>query len=105
MVEICILLNIVNHGECSAIYIVHSGVSLRSVSSACLGHWSGPLILTKLLATMQVRNCITTEPACSTATEFFNTLEALQKIVVPQVPANVARGLQLLIDQARSQHQ
>jgi len=54
---------------------------------------------------MQVRNCITTEPACSTATEFFNTLEALQKIVVPQVPNNVAHGLQLLIDQARSQHQ
>ena len=75
------------------------------VNPTWLGHQSIPESLTKLLATMQVRNCITTEPACSTATEFFNTLEALQKIVVPQVPANVARGLQLLIDQARSQHQ
>lgn len=44
------------------------------------------------------------EPTIS-ATEFYNTLETLQKLVVPQVPGNMAATLQQLIDQARRVNQ
>lgn len=41
----------------------------------------------------------------ATAAEFYNTLEVLQKLVVPQVPGNMAATLQQLIDQARHMNQ
>lgn len=57
------------------------------------------------VASLQMRNCIISERPCLTAAEFYHTLEVLQKLIVPQVPSNVAFGVQQLIDTARSQHQ
>ena len=48
----------------------------------------------------QVRHCVVAEPV-ATAADFYNTLEVLQKLVVPQVPGPMAATLQQLIDQAR----
>ena len=53
---------------------------------------------------VQVRQCIVAEPII-TAADFHNTLEVLQKLVVPQVPSNMAATLQQLIDQARRMSQ
>lgn len=54
---------------------------------------------------VQMRSCIISERPCLTAAELYHTLEVLQKLIVPQMPSNVAFGLQQLIDNARSQHQ
>lgn len=51
-----------------------------------------------------MRQCVVAEPI-ATAADFYNTLEVLQKLVVPQVPGNMAATLQQLIDQARRMNQ